>query len=84
MEQLNPVMQALQDLGNEEVPRNVRLKVECTIKTLQDLNGDGVMKVSRALHGLEELAEDCNLDSFIRMRILNIVSLLESVTHKKH
>jgi len=84
MEQLNPAVQALQDLGNEEVPRNVRLKVECTLKTLQDLNGDGVMKVSRALHELEALAEDCNLDSFIRMRILNIVSLLESVTHKKH
>lgn len=84
METLNPVMQALHELGNEEVPRNVRLKVECTLKTLQDLNGDGVMRVSRALHELEELAEDCNLDSFIRMRLLNIVSLLESVTHKKH
>jgi len=84
MEQLIPAVQALQELGNEEVPRNVRLKVECTLKTLQDLNGDGVMKVSRALHELETLAEDSNLDSFIRMRLLNIVSLLESVTHKKN
>ena len=84
MEQLIPAVQALQDLGNEDVPKNVRLKVECTLKTLQDLNGDGVMKVSRALHELEALAEDSNLDSFIRMRLLNIVSLLECVTHKKH
>jgi uncharacterized protein (UPF0147 family) len=84
METLNPAMQALHELGNEDVPRNVKLKVDCTLKTLQNLNGDGVMNVNRALHELEELTDDCNLDSFTRMRILNIVSLLESATHKKH
>ena len=76
------VMQALEELGNDDVPKNVKVKVSVTIKTLQE-SGDGIMKISRALHELEELAEDNNLDSFTRSRLFNIVSLLESATLQK-
>ena len=37
------------------------------------------IKVSRALHELESIAEDNNMQSYTRMQIFNIVSALEMV-----
>ena len=77
---INVVMQALEDLGNDDVPKNVREKVAVTMRTLQGNNGDGIIRVSRALQELEGIAEDNNLDAFARSKLFNIVSLLESAT----
>jgi len=76
---MNDIIEALQELeGDHMVPRNVKTKINVTIKVLQE-DGEDNIKISRALHQLEEVTEDVNMESYTRMQLLNVVSLLESV-----
>jgi len=76
MEQIIEALQELQEDGS--VPRNVKNKIQMTIKVLQE-DGENKIKISRALSELEEVTEDANVEAYTRMQLLNVVSLLESV-----
>jgi len=79
METMKQVIFALQEIEKDSTtPRNVKAKVSCTLKTLSDASETSI-KVSKALHELEELADDTNMQPYIRTQIFNIVSLLEVV-----
>jgi len=54
----------------------VKTKIESTIFALQE-EATVSLRASKALHELEDLAEDNNMQPHIRTQIFNVVSLLE-------
>ncbi len=79
MDTIQQVISALKELEQDtSTPKNVKLKISSTLKLLSD-NSETSIKVSKALHELEDIAEDSNVQSYTRMQIFNIVSLLEVV-----
>ncbi|MBW3002693.1 UPF0147 family protein [Candidatus Woesearchaeota archaeon] len=61
------------------VPKNVKNKISITIKDLETSKEETSIKISRALHALEELTEDNNMQADTRTQLFNIVSTLEIV-----
>lgn len=79
-EQLFSVITMLRELQEDSsVPKNVRTKIETTIKSLEE-DSEISIKISRALHELESVAEDNNVQSYTRMQLFNIVSALEMLS----
>ncbi|PIN76002.1 hypothetical protein COV18_01095 [Candidatus Woesearchaeota archaeon CG10_big_fil_rev_8_21_14_0_10_37_12] len=77
MDELTQVITALKELEEDtSTPKSVRLKATSTIKLLAE-ECEKSLKVSRALQELETVTEDINVQSYTRMQLLNIVSLLE-------
>lgn len=77
--ELIDVVDLLEDLKKEgSIPKNVKDKINSTIEILND-EEETAIKVSRALHELEEVADDVNLQPFTRTQVWNIVSLLEKL-----
>ena len=64
--------------GEPGIPRNVKARIENTIKSLEGKTETKV-KVNKALNELELIAEDRNVESSTRMLIFNVVSVLEVV-----
>lgn len=76
---LQQVLVALRELNEDSTtPKNVKLKVENTIKLL-NANAELSIKVSKALNELEVVADDSSVQAHTRTQIFNIVSLLELV-----
>lgn len=79
MDNLQQAIFALQELEQDvTTPKNVKAKLAVTLKLLND-SGETSIKVSKALHELENLSEDVNVQSYTRTQLFNIVSLLEIV-----
>ena len=75
--ELKDIVDLLDELKKEgSIPKNVKDKIDSTIEILND-EEELAIRVSRALHELEEVADDANLQPFTRTQIWNIVSLLE-------
>ena len=73
------VIDALIELKDDNtVPRNVKTKIESIIILLNDETETSI-KISRALHEMEEISEDVNMQSYTRTQLFNVVSLLEMV-----
>ncbi|RJQ15507.1 hypothetical protein C4573_05095 [Candidatus Woesearchaeota archaeon] len=80
-QELQDVVEALEMLEHDEgVPKNIRSKIIDIKKKLQD-NCEISLKVNQCLQELDEIAEDINLQTFIRTQIWNVSSLLEKVNH---
>ncbi len=79
MDALQQVIFALRELEQDSsTTKNVKSKLASTLKVL-NTDGELSIKVSKALHELEVLSEDSNVQSYTRTQIFNIVSLLEVV-----
>lgn len=79
-EKISIVICLLRELEEDScVPKNVKNKISSTIKDLETSHEEISIKVSRALHALEELTEDNNMQPYTRTQIFNIVSTLEIV-----
>jgi uncharacterized protein len=77
-DKLNDVKEALNEmLDDSAVPKNVKLKLQSTLKALSDNSDDVSLRVNKALNELDELTEDINIESFTRTQLWNIVSMLE-------
>lgn len=75
--QLQNVIDLLQQMLEENiVPKNVRARIDKTIILLQK-DEEQKIKVSRAMHELEEISNDTNMQSDTRTQIFNIISVLE-------
>lgn len=75
--QLQNVIDLLQQmLEDNTVPKNVRARIDKTILLLQK-DEEQKIKVSRAMHELEEISNDTNMQSDTRTQIFNIISVLE-------
>ena len=69
---------ACKDNINYSFEENNKIKLDFIVEILN--NGDDVeMKVNKALHELDEIADDANLQAYTRTRVWNIASLLEGM-----
>lgn len=76
---LMPVIKVLSELGEDlTVPRNIRLKIETTIKALNE-NTELSIRVNKALHELDDISNDSNIQSYTRTQIWSVVSMLEKL-----
>ena len=76
LEQIHGIIQELKE--DRSIPRNVISKLESMEKIFEN-SDDLYIKVDKALQIVEEITEDTNLPPFIRTRLWNVSSLLESV-----
>ena len=80
MEQINQIINVLEEQKNEtSVPKNVRKKLDEIIEILKDENMDILLKKDKAIHLLDEVSEDPNIQPFVRTQIWSLVSMLESL-----
>ena len=78
-EQLKDIVEVLAELKKDAaVPRNVKEKITSTIEILRG-ETELSIKINKALHELEEVADDVNLQPFTRTQLWNVVSMLEKV-----
>ena len=76
LEQIHGIIQELKE--DRSIPKNIIAKLEIMEKIFE--NGDDLyIKVDKALQVLEEIVDDSNLQPFMRTRLWNISSLLESM-----
>jgi uncharacterized protein (UPF0147 family) len=61
-----------------EIPKNIRCKVKEAIGVLLDDKTNISLRVNRSIEELSEIADDPNLQPYIRMQLWSIVSQLES------
>ena len=74
------VIEVLEDLEKDmSVPKNVKDQIKTTIDALKE-EKDVKISVNKALHELDEIADDPNLQPYTRTQIWNIVSLLEKIS----
>ena len=79
-DKLYTVLEMLRELEDDNcVPKNIKTKISLTIKDLETSKEELSIKVSRALHMLEELTDDSNMQTYTRTQLFNIVSALEIV-----
>ena len=77
--ELKPVIDALSELEEDiTVPKNIKSKIAEIINSLQD-NVELSIRINKALNELDEIANDSNLQSYIRTQIWGVVSLLEKL-----
>jgi len=77
--EINEVIKVLKELIEDStIPKNVKTKMETTMKALQG-EGDKSIKISKALHELEGIGDDSNLQGFTRTQIFNVISMLSSL-----
>jgi uncharacterized protein (UPF0147 family) len=78
-EEVLKVIEILEELHEDtSVPKNVKDKIVSTIKALNE-KSELSIRINKALHELEEIADDPNLQPYTRTQVWNIVSLLEKV-----
>ena len=81
--EIDAVINSLNEIQEDTtVPRNVRAKIEAVINTLKEDTALPI-KVNKALNGLDELANDINLQAYTRTQIWNIMSVLEKFNQIK-
>lgn len=78
-EKTKEVIDALLEVANDNtIPKNVREKINNIITNLKHQD-ELSLKIDRALHELEEISEDSNLQAYTRTQVWNIASMLESL-----
>ena len=66
-------------LEDDNIPKNIKIKVNDIISTLNEKNDDEGFKKNKVLQELDEISEENNIPEHIRTQIWGIVSLLESL-----
>jgi len=73
------VIDALREVASDNtIPKNIREKINNILTSLNQ-EDELSLKIDRALHELEEISEDSNLQAYTRTQVWNIVSMLESL-----
>lgn len=79
MQRLQGIIESLKELQEDNtLPKNVREKINSIINVLNE-KSEVSLKVDKALHELEGISEDSNLQSYTKTQIWGIVSMLEMV-----
>ncbi len=74
---LKTAIDGLKELNDDScVPKNVKARAAFVIKILE-AGEEPSLRISKALHELEELADDINMQADTRTKLYNIVSSLE-------
>lgn len=76
---IKEIIDALSELlVDSTVPKNTKSIIDNIINTLKE-NVEISIKVNKALHKLEEITDDTNLQSYTRTQLWNISSMLEKI-----
>ena len=82
-EEINQVIVALTDLiEDSSVPKNVKMKLQEILASLKPENiskDERSMAVNKALHHLDEAANDANIETYTRTQLWNVASMLEKL-----
>ena len=79
-EELNDILEALEDIKSDStVPKNIKLKMEEIITTLNRNDLEMSLKVDKVQQELEDISSDSNIQPFTRTQLWNVVSLLETL-----
>ncbi|MFH1642438.1 MAG: UPF0147 family protein [Nanoarchaeota archaeon] len=78
-ESLGSIIDALEELNEDTtVPKNIKIKLEKIFNILKE-NNETSIKLNKALHLLDEISDDPNINSFTRTQIWNLVSMIEKI-----
>jgi len=78
-EDLTEIMQAIDDMQQDtSIPKNIKNKLATVISILNQAE-DLSVRLNRALHELDDVADDANIEPFTRTQVWNLVSMLESM-----
>ena len=76
---LEGIIEVLDELCEDStIPKNIKIKFQEINFQLND-KCDISIKINKALHELDEITNDTNMQSYVRTQIWNIVSMLEKV-----
>jgi len=77
--QILNVIEFIKEISEDgALPKNVRQKIDTIIEILN--NGEEVsMKISKAIHELEDIVDDKNLEAYSRTQLYNVISQLETI-----
>jgi len=74
-----PIIEELNFIKEEGVPRNVKDNIDLIIVYLNDSSAEESTKINKALTILDDVANDINLASHSRTSFWNLSSMLESM-----
>ena len=82
-EQLPQVLQLLEQVAlDRTVPRNIRTSAEQVTAEIKNEKEPMDLRVSTAIHILDDVSNDPNIPLYTRTQIWNIVSMLEVMNEK--
>ncbi len=64
---------------DHSIPRNMRLKIQEAIVSLQNEEVEECLRANKALQELEDVSDNPNIPSYVRPQLWNIVSQLETI-----
>lgn len=74
------ILEVIQDLTEDNtVPKNIKDKLNEISSMLKAEDEEISLKVNKALHELDDIAADSNMQPYTRTQLLGIASALESV-----
>jgi len=74
-------IETLEELETDiNIPKNIKNKIQDIINILKEETEISI-KINKALHELDEISDDPNLEAYTRTQIWNIVSILEKINH---
>lgn len=77
-QRLVSIIDTIQEIAEEAtLPRNVKIKLFNIINVLKNSEEELSLRKDKALSELDEVAEDTNLQPYMRTQIWNVVSALE-------
>ncbi len=78
-ESIKEVINVLHELQEDlTVPRNIKNKIQTTIDSLKE-DKEHSIRINKALHELDEISDDTNIDQYARTQIWNVVTILENL-----
>lgn len=80
MATLAEIIDTIHDLSEDvTLPKNIKAKFLEIIQILESEEDELSLRVNKALHEIDDIASDVNMQSFIRTQLLGIASALETV-----
>lgn len=74
------IIDLIKDMTNDStLPKNVKQKLIEILNLLESDDEELSLRVNKALHELDEISADSNLQSYTRTQLLAISSALESI-----
>jgi uncharacterized protein (UPF0147 family) len=80
MTEFESIIELLEELQKEGVPKNLKLFVSEVISELKTTKEEKSIKINKALAILDEIANDAKISSDLRTQFWNVSSILESMT----
>lgn len=78
-QQILEIVEFMKEISEDNsFPKNVIQKLNGIMDILND-SSEISMKVSKAIHELEDIVDDKNLEAYSRTQLYNIISQLETV-----